>query len=137
MNPRQKYAPVMLHRALFGSLERFIGILIENYSGRLPLWLSPVQIVIVTITSDANHYAEEVLNIFKESNLRAEIDIRNEKIGYKIREHSNSKIPVLIIIGKQEAEKKELSVRRLGSNSTETSSLKKILNDLKIESKTP
>ncbi|MFP6779979.1 MAG: threonine--tRNA ligase [Alphaproteobacteria bacterium] len=133
----QKYAPVMLHRALFGSLERFIGILIENYSGRLPLWLSPVQIVIVTITSDANHYAEEVLNIFKESNLRAEIDIRNEKIGYKIREHSNSKIPVLIIIGKQEAEKKELSVRRLGSNSTETSSLKKILNDLKIESKTP
>ena len=133
----QKYAPVMLHRALFGSLERFIGILIENYSGRLPLWLSPVQIVIVTITSDANHYAEEVLKIFKESNLRAEIDIRNEKIGYKIREHSNSKIPVLIIIGKQEAEKKELSVRRLGSNSTETSSLKKILNDLKIESKTP
>ena len=133
----QKYAPVMLHRALFGSLERFIGILIENYSGRLPLWLSPVQIVIVTITSDANHYAEEVLKIFKESNLRAEIDIRNEKIGYKIREHSNSKIPVLIIIGKQEAEKKELSVRRLGSNSTETSSLKKILNDLKIESKRP
>ena len=133
----QKYAPVMLHRALFGSLERFIGILIENYSGRLPLWLSPVQIVIVTITSDANHYAEEVLKIFKESNLRAEIDIRNEKIGYKIREHSNSKIPVLIIIGKQEAENKELSVRRLGSNSTETSSLKKILNDLKIESKTP
>ena len=77
----------MLHRALFGSIERFIGILIENYSGRLPLWLSPVQIVIATIT-DANHYAEEVLKTFKENNLRAEIDIRNEKIGYKIREHS-------------------------------------------------
>ena len=133
----QKHAPVMLHRALFGSIERFIGILIENYSGRLPLWLSPVQIVIATITSDANHYAEEVLKTFKENNLRAEIDIRNEKIGYKIREHSTSKIPVLIIIGKQEAEKKELSVRRLGSNDTKTSSFKTVLNDLKIESNTP
>ena len=127
----------MLHRALFGSIERFIGILIENYSGRLPLWLSPVQIVIATITSDANHYAEEVLKAFKENNLRAEIDIRNEKIGYKIREHSTSKIPVLIIIGKQEAEKKELSVRRLGSNDTKTSSFKTVLNELKIESNTP
>ena len=133
----QKHAPVMLHRALFGSIERFIGILIENYSGRLPLWLSPVQIVIATITSDANHYAEEVLKAFKENNLRAEIDIRNEKIGYKIREHSTSKIPVLIIIGKQEAEKKELSVRRLGSNDTKTSSFKTVLNELKIESNTP
>ena len=133
----QKHAPVMLHRALFGSIERFIGILIENYSGRLPLWLSPVQIVIATITSDANHYAEEVLKTFKENNLRAEIDIRNEKIGYKIREHSTSKIPVLIIIGKKEAEKKELSVRRLGSNDTKTSSFKTVLNDLKIESNTP
>ena len=133
----QKHAPVMLHRALFGSIERFIGILIENYSGRLPLWLSPVQIVIATITSDANHYAEEVLKTFKENNLRAEIDIRNEKIGYKIREHSTSKIPVLIIIGKQEAEKKELSVRRLGSNDTKTSSFKTVLNELKIESNTP
>ena len=133
----QKHAPVMLHRALFGSIERFIGILIENYSGRLPLWLSPVQIVIATITSDANHYAKEVLKTFKENNLRAEIDIRNEKIGYKIREHSTSKIPVLIIIGKQEAEKKELSVRRLGSNDTKTSSFKTVLNELKIESNTP
>ena len=99
----QKYAPVMLHRALFGSIERFIGILIENYSGRLPLWLAPTQIVIATITTDTNPYAEEVLKIFKEHNLRTEIDIRNEKIGYKIREHSNAKVPVLIIIGKQEA----------------------------------
>ena len=103
----------MLHRALFGSIERFIGILIENYSGRLPLWLSPVQIVIATITSDANHYAEEVLKAFKENNLRAEIDIRNEKIGYKIREHSTSKIPVLIIIGKQEAEKKRAICKKI------------------------
>jgi len=133
----QKYAPVMLHRALFGSIERFIGILIENYSGHLPLWLSPIQIVIATITSDANNYAEEVLKIFKDNDLRAEIDIRNEKIGYKIREHSTSKIPALIIIGKQEAEKRELSVRRLGSNDTVTNDLETILNDLKIESKTP
>ena len=133
----QKYAPVMLHRALFGSIERFIGILIENYSGRLPLWLAPTQIVIATITTDTNPYAEEVLKIFKEHNLRTEIDIRNEKIGYKIREHSNAKVPVLIIIGKQEAEKKQLSVRRLGSNDTETFDLKTITDALAKEAKAP
>ena len=133
----QKYAPVMLHRALFGSIERFIGILIENYSGRLPLWLAPTQIVIATITTDTNPYAEEVLKIFKEHNLRTEIDIRNEKIGYKIREHSNAKVPVLIIIGKQEAEKKQLSVRRLGSNNTETFDLKTITDALAKEAKAP
>ena len=127
----------MLHRALFGSIERFIGILIENYSGRLPLWLAPTQIVIATITTDTNPYAEEVLKIFKEHNLRTEIDIRNEKIGYKIREHSNSKVPVLIIIGKQEAEKKQLSVRRLGSNDTETFDLKTITDALAKEAKAP
>ena len=133
----QKYAPVMLHRALFGSIERFIGILIENYSGRLPLWLSPTQIVIATITSDADLYAKEVLKLFKENDLRVEIDIRNEKIGYKIREHSKAKIPILVIIGKQEAEKRELSIRRLGSNNTETSNLETVVNDLKIQSKSP
>ena len=133
----QKYAPVMLHRALFGSIERFIGILIENYSGRLPLWLSPTQIVIATITSDADLYAKEVLKLFKENDLRVEIDIRNEKIGYKIREHSTAKIPILVIIGKQEAEKRELSIRRLGSNDTETSSLETVVNDFKIQSKSP
>jgi threonyl-tRNA synthetase len=133
----QKYAPVMLHRALFGSIERFIGILIENYSGRLPLWLSPTQIVIATITSDADLYAKEVLKLFKENDLRVEIDIRNEKIGYKIREHSTAKIPILVIIGKQEAEKRELSIRRLGSNNTETSSLETVVNDFKIQSKSP
>src|SRR6056300_1584787 len=113
----QKYAPVMLHRALFGSIERFIGILIENYSGRLPLWLAPTQVVI--------------------TNIRVEIDIRNEKIGYKIREHSNAKIPALIIIGKQEAEKEELSIRRLGSTDTETNSIENILESLKLESSSP
>tara|TARA_Y100001934_G_C12347609_1_gene773680 strand:- start:493 stop:2436 length:1944 start_codon:yes stop_codon:yes gene_type:complete len=133
----QKYPPVMLHRALFGSIERFIGILIENYSGRLPLWLSPTQVVIATITSETNNYAEKVLNLFMKNNIRAEIDIRNEKIGYKIREHSNAKIPVLIIIGKQEAEKEVLSVRRLGSTDTETGKLEEIIKNLKIESCVP
>ena len=133
----KKYAPVMLHRALFGSIERFIGILIENYSGRLPLWLAPTQIVIATITTDTNPYAEEVFKLFKENNLRTVIDIRNEKIGYKIREHSNAKIPVLIIIGKQEAENKKLSVRRLGSNDTETFDLETIMNALAEEAKSP
>ena len=133
----QKYPPVMLHRALFGSIERFIGILIENYSGRLPLWLSPTQVVIATITSETNNYAEKVLNLFMKNNIRAEIDIRNEKIGYKIREHSNAKIPVLIIIGKQEAEKEVLSVRRLGSSDTETGKLEEIIENLKIESSVP
>ena len=133
----QKYAPVMLHRALFGSIERFIGILIENYSGRLPLWLAPTQIVIATITSDTNTYAEEVFSMLRKKNLRTEIDIRNEKIGYKIREHSTAKIPVLIIIGKQEAEQRKLSVRRLGSNDTANFDLDTIITSLTKEAKSP
>ena len=133
----QKYAPVMLHRALFGSIERFIGILIENYSGRLPLWLAPMQVVIATITSDTNKYAEEVFKIFKENNLRTEIDLRNEKIGYKVREHSTAKIPILIIIGKQEAEQRKLSVRRLGSNDTKTLDLETMISLLAKEANSP
>ena len=133
----KKYAPVMLHRALFGSIERFIGILIENYSGRLPLWLAPTQIVIATITSDTNTYAEEIFSMLREKNLRTEIDIRNEKIGYKIREHSTAKIPVLIIIGKQEAEQRKLSVRRLGSNDTANFDLDTIITSLTKEAKSP
>ncbi len=133
----KKYAPVMLHRALFGSIERFIGILIENYSGRLPLWLAPTQIVIATITSDTNTYAEEVFSMLRKKNLRTEIDIRNEKIGYKIREHSTAKIPVLIIIGKQEAEQRKLSVRRLGSNDTANFDLDTIITSLTKEAKSP
>ena len=133
----QKYAPVMLHRALFGSIERFIGILIENYSGRLPLWLAPMQVVIATITSDTNKYAEEVFKIFKENNLRTKIDLRNEKIGYKVREHSTAKIPILIIIGKQEAEQRKLSVRRLGSNDTKTLDLETMISSLAKEASSP
>ena len=133
----QKKTPVMLHRALFGSLERFTGILIEHYAGHLPLWLSPVQVVVATITSDSDDYGYKVLKELKSLNMRAEIDIRNEKIGYKIREHSNSKIPIIIAIGKKEAEERSVSVRRLGSQETKTIKLDEIKNILQQESKIP
>ncbi len=110
-----KYFPVMLHRALFGSIERFIGILIENYSGRLPLWLSPVQVVLATITSEIDDYANEILEILLENKIRVDTDYRNEKIGYKIREHSNMKVPIIFILGKTEMEERKISIRRLGS----------------------
>ena len=127
----------MLHRALFGSLERFAGILIEHYAGHLPFWLSPLQIVIATITSDSDNYANDIFNLLKDKGLRVEKDIRNEKIGYKIREHSTSKIPVIIIIGKKEVENKTISVRRLGSEKTETFKVDEILKILCKESLAP
>jgi len=133
----QKKTPVMLHRALFGSLERFTGILIEHYAGHLPLWLSPVQVVVATITSDSDDYGYEVLKELKSLNMRTEIDARNEKIGYKIREHSNSKIPIIIAIGKKEEEERSVSVRRLGSQETKTIKLDEIKNILQQESKIP
>ena len=133
----QKKTPVMLHRALFGSLERFTGILIEHYSGHLPLWLSPVQVIVATITSESNEYGYEVIKELKSINIRTEIDIRNEKIGYKIREHSNSKIPIIIAIGKKEAEEKSVSVRRLGSQETKNIKLDEIKKLLIQESKIP
>jgi threonyl-tRNA synthetase len=111
-----KKTPVMIHRAIFGSLERFTGILIENTAGHLPLWLSPVQVAIATIVSDADKYANEVLEAVRRAGLRADIDLRNEKINYKVREHSLSKVPVLLIVGKREAQEKKVSIRRLGSN---------------------
>ena len=127
----------MLHRALFGSLERFAGILIEHYAGHLPFWLSPLQIVIATITSDSDNYADNIFNQLKDKGLRVEKDIRNEKIGYKIREHSTSKIPAIIIIGKKEVENKTISVRRLGSEKTETFKVDEILKILCKESLAP
>jgi len=133
----QKYPPVMLHRALFGSIERFIGILIENYAGRLPLWLSPTQLVIATITSDANDYANQIYKNLKDNNIRVDIDLRNEKIGYKIREHSNAKIPILMILGKKEAEQKSVSIRRLGSNDTESKNMDEIIPLIVKEAKAP
>jgi len=109
-----KHRPVMLHRAILGSLERFIGILIENYAGKLPLWLAPVQAVVATITSDADSYAGEVVAALKKAGIRAVADLRNEKINYKIREHSLAKVPQLWVLGKREAEEKTVAIRRLG-----------------------
>ena len=129
----QKKTPVMLHRALFGSLERFAGILIEHYAGHLPLWLAPTQIVIATITSDSDDYAINVKDKFLRKGINAEIDLRNEKIGYKIREHSTSKIPIILAVGKKEEKDKTVSVRRLGNNNTKTVLVDKILEDIKNE----
>jgi threonyl-tRNA synthetase len=111
----EKTVPVMIHRAMFGSLERFTGILVEHYAGHLPLWLAPVQAVVATIVSEADAYAEEVLAALAAAGVRAEADLRNEKINYKVREHSLAKVPVLLVVGKREAENKTVSVRRLGS----------------------
>ena len=133
----QKKNPVMLHRALFGSLERFAGILIEHYAGRLPLWLAPLQAMITTITSDSDNYAKKILQQLRLEGLSAEMDLRNEKISYKIREHSTSKIPIIIIIGKKEVEQQTLSLRRLGSDTTETIDIKDALSLLKKEASSP
>ena len=133
----QKKTPVMLHRALFGSLERFTGILIEHYAGHLPFWLSPLQIIIATITSDSDIYADNIFNQLKDKGLRVEKDIRNEKIGYKIREHSAAKIPVIMVIGKKESENKTVSVRRLGSEKNEIYKIDEILKILYKESLAP
>jgi threonyl-tRNA synthetase len=111
-----KVTPVMIHRAMFGSLERFTGILIENYAGHFPLWLAPQQVTVCTIVSDADEYAREVLARLRAAGLRAEADLRNEKINYKVREHSLAKVPVLLVVGKREAEEKKVSIRRLGSD---------------------
>ena len=133
----QKKIPVMLHRALFGSLERFAGILIEHYAGHLPFWLSPTQVVITTITSDTDEYAKEVKTALQKLGINSEVDIRNEKIGYKIREHSNSKIPIILAVGKKELQDKTVSVRRLGKTSTEVINLEEIKLILKKESLSP
>jgi threonyl-tRNA synthetase len=109
-----KVTPVMLHRAMFGSLERFTGILIEHYAGHLPLWLSPVQAVVATITSNADAFAREALEAARKMGLRVEADLRNEKINYKVREHSLAKVPVLLVVGKKEAAERTVSIRRLG-----------------------
>ena len=132
-----KKIPVMLHRALFGSLERFTGILIEHYAGHLPFWLSPLQAVVATITSDTDEYAYEVQKVLVSKGIRAEIDTRNEKIGYKIREHSNSKVPAIIAVGKKEAQDKTVSVRRIGSSETKTFKLEDIVTSFFKESKSP
>ncbi len=110
----EKHTPVLLHRAIFGSLERFIGILLEHFAGKLPLWLAPMQVVVATITSDADAYALEVIEALGKAGLRAEADTRNEKINLKVREHALAKTPVLLALGKREVEERTVSIRRLG-----------------------
>jgi threonyl-tRNA synthetase len=111
----EKKQPVMVHRAICGSLERLIALLIEHHAGHFPLWLAPKQIVIATITSDGDDYAREVAAAAKKLGLRADLDLRNEKINYKVREHSLAKIPALLVVGRKEAETRAVSIRRLGS----------------------
>ena len=111
----EKHTPVMLHRAIFGSYERFIGILIEHYAGKFPLWLAPIQAAVATIVSDADGYAEQVAAKLAAAGIRVETDLRNEKINYKVREHSLAKVPLLLVVGKREAEEGTVALRRLGS----------------------
>jgi threonyl-tRNA synthetase len=132
-----KHRPVMLHRAVLGSFERFIGILIENYAGAFPLWLSPVQVVVATITSDADAYALEVTERLKDAGLRVEADLRNEKINYKVREHSVGKVPVLAVVGRREAEEGTVALRRLGSQGQTILSVEAALKTLVDEACPP
>ncbi len=132
-----KQRPVMLHRAICGSLERFIGVMIENYAGAFPLWLSPVQVVVATITSDADDYARKVAEQLRACGLRVETDLRNEKINYKVREHSLAKVPVLAVIGRREAELGQVALRRLGSDGQEILALQEAANRLASEALPP
>ena len=125
----------MLHRAILGSLERWIGILIEQYSGRMPLWLSPIQVVICSIVDSINDYVAEIKKELDNLGIRSEVDLRNEKIGYKIREHSENGCPFILIIGEKEMSNETVSIRRLGSHKQENQSLNKfvafIVNQIK------
>ncbi len=133
----EKHVPVMIHRAIFGSLERFTGILIENYAGHLPLWLSPVQAVVATIVSDADDYAQEVAARLRQAGLRVETDLRNEKINYKVREHSVTKVPVLVVVGKREAEERTVSIRRLGGSAQTVAALDEAIAEMAAEASPP
>ncbi len=132
-----RHRPVMLHRAILGSIERFIGVLIEQYSGRFPLWLAPVQVMVVTITSDGDAYATEVTEALREAGLRVECDFSNEKIGYKVRQHSVANVPVIIAIGKQEVEGGTVAMRRLGTKGQESLALEEAVARLKSEAEMP
>jgi len=129
--------PVMIHRALFGSLERFCGILIEHHAGHFPLWLSPLQIVVATITDDADDYARKVAQALAVAGLRADLDLRNEKISYKVREHSVTKVPVIMVVGKREAEEGTVAIRRLGGKSQDVQPLKDAIAALVDEARSP
>ena len=133
----EKHRPVMLHRAILGSFERFLAILIEQYAGRFPLWLAPVQVVVATITSDADAYAEEVQAALEAAGLRSELDLRNEKINYKVREHSLAKVPVIAVVGRREAEDRAVALRRLGGKSQELLALDEAVARVQTEARPP
>ena len=127
----------MFHRAILGSFERFIGILIENYSGNLPLWLAPTQVTICSITDEADHYVKEISELLRSKNIRCNSDLRNEKISYKVREHSVSKVPIIIAVGKKEVSDRTVSIRRLGSDDTSVVSLEDFTSSILQESLAP
>jgi threonyl-tRNA synthetase len=133
----QKHRPVMLHRAILGSFERFLGVLIEHYAGRLPLWLAPVQAVVATITSDADDYARDILKACAAAGLRAAVDTRNEKINYKVREHSLAKVPAMLVVGKREAAEGTVALRRLGGKDQEVLALDEAIHRLESEAAMP
>lgn len=133
----EKTQPVMIHRAICGSMERFLGILIENFAGHLPLWVSPLQVVVATITSEADAYGQEVADALRDAGLHVETDFRNEKINYKIREHSVTKVPVIIVCGKKEAEERTVNIRRLGSQEQTSMSLDSAIESLALEATAP
>jgi threonyl-tRNA synthetase len=132
-----KHTPVMLHRATLGSFERFLGVLIENYAGRFPLWLAPRQIVVASIVSDANDFVNEVVEALRARGLRAEADFRNEKINYKVREHSVGKVPVILAVGMREVEERSVSMRRLGDKGSKVLSLDEVVAELATEATPP
>jgi threonyl-tRNA synthetase len=132
-----RHRPYMLHRAILGSFERFLGILIEHYAGKLPFWLAPRQVVVASIVSDADEYVHEIVNTLRAAGVRAEADTRNEKINYKVREHSVGKVPVILAIGMKEVEERSVSVRRLGDTKTETLSLDAVRAGLAAETLAP
>ena len=129
----ERHRPVMLHRAILGTFERFIGILIEHHAGRFPLWLAPVQVVVATIVSDADEYANGLVEQLKAAGIRAEADLRNEKINYKVREHSLAKVPVMLVVGRREADEGTVAVRRLGEERQQVLAFGDILDSLRGE----
>jgi len=127
----------MLHRALFGSLERFIGILIEHYSGKLPFWISPLQVVVVPVSDDFNSYAEKIYNKVRKIGITCKVDLKNHNLNYKIREHSLSKVPILLICGKKEVDSDTVTIRKLDSEKQENMKIEKLLKDLFALNKAP
>src|SRR5579859_325977 len=133
----EKHVPVMLHRAILGSFERFLGILIEHHAGKFPLWLAPLQVVVATITGDADDYAQTVLSRLKAAGIRAEVDLRNEKINYKVREHSLAKVPLILVVGRKEAENQSVALRTLGGANQEILALEDAIVKIAAESTPP